>query len=81
LSVVRQRVGGDLPTGDAAALGRLSTLREIVDALREAAVPTTAPSADQPETPVVSREPEPVELRRLALRTVNAPAPGLAMSG
>lgn len=81
LSVVRQRVGGDLPTGDAAALGRLSTLREIVDALREAAVPTTAPSADQPETPVVSREPEQVELRRLALRTVNAPAPGLAMAG
>ncbi len=80
LSVVRQRVG-DLPTGDVAALGRLSTLREIVDALTEAAAPTTAPSADQPETPVVSREPEPVELRRLALRTVDASAPGLEMAG
>ncbi|MGX1123111.1 acyl transferase domain-containing protein/NADP-dependent 3-hydroxy acid dehydrogenase YdfG [Streptomyces ambofaciens] len=80
LSVVRQRVG-DLPTGDVAALGRLSTLREIVDALTDAAAPAHAPSAAQAEAPVVSRESEPVELRRLVPRTVDAPAPGLEMAG
>ncbi|OWA00280.1 beta keto-acyl synthase [Streptomyces sp. CS113] len=80
LSVVRQRVG-DLPTGDVAALGRLSTLREIVDALTNAAAPAGAPSPAQAETPVVSREPEPAQLRRLTLRTVEAPAPGLEMAG
>ncbi|MFD6194266.1 SDR family oxidoreductase [Streptomyces sp. NPDC060275] len=80
LSAVRQRVG-DLPTGDVAALGRLSTLREIVDALTQAAGPAAAASVAQPEDHVVSREPRPVEVRRLALRTVNAPAPGLEMAG
>ncbi|MCC8454479.1 type I polyketide synthase [Streptomyces rochei] len=86
LSAVRQRVG-DLPTGDVAALGRLSTLREIVDALKAAVAPAAAPSAAaappdvEPDTAVASREPEPVELRRLALRTVHAPAPGLEMAG
>ncbi|MFU0243439.1 phosphopantetheine-binding protein, partial [Streptomyces scabiei] len=80
LSVVRQRVG-DLPTGDVAALGRLSTLREIVDALTDVAASAGAPSAAQAEAPVVRREPEPVELRRLALRTVDAPAPGLETAG
>lgn len=80
LSAVRQRVG-DLPTGDVAALGRLSTLREIVDALTEAADPAPAPPAAEPENRVVRREPEPVPLRRLAVRTVPAPAPGLEMAG
>jgi acyl carrier protein len=79
LSAVRQRVG-DLPTGDVAALGRLGTLREIVDALRDAAAPA-APSAAQPEAAVEGRGPQPPELRRLALRTVPAPAPGLEMAG
>ncbi|MFC8103401.1 SDR family oxidoreductase [Streptomyces sp. NPDC057363] len=86
LSAVRQRVG-DLPTGDVAALGRLGTLREIVDALTTAAAPVAeapAPSeALAPSEPPAVEEgpPEPVELRRLALRTVTAPAPGLEMAG
>ncbi|MDT0609143.1 SDR family oxidoreductase [Streptomyces lancefieldiae] len=80
LSAVRQRVG-DLPTGDVAALGRLSTLREIVDALTEAVAPVAEPSAPA-EVPAVSPEQaESAEVRRLVLRTVNAPAPGLETAG
>ncbi|TKA01725.1 type I polyketide synthase [Actinacidiphila oryziradicis] len=83
LSAVREQVG-DLPEGDVAELGKLRTLREIVDAFTTSASPVRKSVAVQ-EIPAVRRELEGLEeqvvLSRLAVRTLNAPAPGLAMAG
>ncbi|MDQ0792389.1 acyl transferase domain-containing protein [Streptomyces sp. B1I3] len=94
LSAVRQRVG-DVPTGDIAQLGKLRTLREIVESLApdlgpasaghpvpasEAAAPGRA-AATVPEIPAMRHEPPPRGVpTRLVSRAVRAPASGLAMA-
>ncbi|MDX3855746.1 SDR family oxidoreductase [Streptomyces sp. AK02-01A] len=92
LSAMRERVS-DLPEGDVAELGKLRSLREIVDAFttgtstspRPVQNTVAAPDTNTvavPETPVARQDPaEQVVLSRLIVRALNAPAPGLAMAG
>ncbi|MFF1463199.1 SDR family NAD(P)-dependent oxidoreductase [Streptomyces sp. NPDC058330] len=86
LSAVRRQVG-DLGTEDVGRLGKLRTLREIVEALvpdtRPAGAPeaATAPAA-APEIPTTRTEPAPRgALTRLVPHAVESPAPGLAAAG
>jgi acyl transferase domain-containing protein/NADP-dependent 3-hydroxy acid dehydrogenase YdfG/acyl carrier protein len=89
LSAVRERAG-DLPDGDVGELLKLRSLREIVDAFTADArsARTTretqeipAPRRDAAERAERAERAEPAELTRLAIRTLNAPASGLAMAG
>ncbi len=81
LSAVRERVG-DLPEGDVAQLGKLRTLREIVDALTTSIAPAQDTVAAQALTAAPPQEPEDqTVLTRLAVRALDTPAPGLAMAG
>lgn len=77
LSAVRERAG-DLPDGSVGELLKLRSLRGIVDAFTA----TAPPARTTGETQEIPHEPaERAELSRLAIRTLNAPAPGLAMAG
>ena len=83
LSAVRERAG-DLPDGDVGELLKLRSLREIVDAFTADArpAPTTRETREIPAPRREAAEPaEPAELTRLAVRTLDAPASGLAMAG
>ncbi|MGQ4488357.1 SDR family NAD(P)-dependent oxidoreductase [Streptomyces sp. SAS_281] len=88
LSAVRREVG-DLASGDVGRLGRLRTLREIVDALVTGPTPVEAPAAvaeaGAPEDagfPVPdARSGEDVTLTRLVPHLVETPASGLATAG
>ncbi|MFC8535716.1 SDR family NAD(P)-dependent oxidoreductase [Streptomyces sp. NPDC057249] len=88
LSAVRREVG-DLASGDVGHLGRLRTLREIVDALVTGAAPVEAPAAvAEPGAPEGAGFPVPdarsgedVPLTRLVPRLVETPASGLATAG
>ncbi|WP_405763417.1 SDR family oxidoreductase [Streptomyces sp. NBC_01420] len=81
LSAVRRQVG-DLATGDVGRLGRLRTLREIVDALGDVTAPDDVPAAS-PGSDVVERtEPsKDVMLTRLVPRLVESAASGLVTAG
>ncbi|MGW4234443.1 SDR family NAD(P)-dependent oxidoreductase [Streptomyces sp. NPDC004980] len=83
LSAVRRQVG-DAPTGDIARLGKLRTLREIVDALTPGSgtgTGTPSPEAAVPKIPAMRDAPPPrAGLTRLVPRSVEAPASGLAMA-
>jgi acyl transferase domain-containing protein/NADP-dependent 3-hydroxy acid dehydrogenase YdfG/acyl carrier protein len=80
LSAVREQAG-DLPDGNVGELLKLRSLREIVDAFTADARPAGT-TRETPEIPAPRREPaERAELSRLAVRTLDAPAPGLAMAG
>ncbi|MGP3750763.1 SDR family NAD(P)-dependent oxidoreductase [Streptomyces sp. IBSNAI001] len=94
LSAVRERVG-EQASGDVGELLKLRTLRQIVEAFTAATAPADATTPD-PTAPVTAPEPdhaipaprhEPVrtaelttELTRLAVRTVETPAPGLTLA-
>ncbi|NEA18956.1 phosphopantetheine-binding protein, partial [Streptomyces halstedii] len=91
LSAVRRRVG-DLATEDVGRLGKLRTLREIVQALTEAAgavpsgspapkIPTAPDIPTTPDIPTRSGRQEATALTRLVPRTVEAPASGLMTAG
>ncbi|TDC22841.1 SDR family oxidoreductase [Streptomyces sp. 8K308] len=81
LSAMRERVG-DLPEGDVAQLGRLRTLREIVDALTASTAPVQDTVAAQVPTAAQPQESKhQTVLTRLAVRVLDTPAPGLAMAG
>ncbi|WP_405901394.1 SDR family NAD(P)-dependent oxidoreductase [Streptomyces sp. NBC_00727] len=81
LSAVRRQVG-DLATGDVGHLGRLRTLREIVDALVDVTAPGEASSAS-PGSGVLDRAepPEDVTLTRLVPRLAESSASGLVTAG
>ncbi|MFE9171928.1 SDR family NAD(P)-dependent oxidoreductase [Streptomyces kebangsaanensis] len=95
LSAVRRSVG-DVATGDVGELGRLRTLREIVEALTAAGRPAGAPVPDSPavtgspagtaaavpEIPAMRTGSEQeTALTRLVPRAVESPASGLATAG
>ncbi|NEC66015.1 type I polyketide synthase [Streptomyces sp. SID9727] len=88
LSAVRREVG-DLASGDVGHLGRLRTLREIIDALVTGPAPVEAPAAvpedGAPEgagSPVPdAHSGEDVTLTRLVPHLVETPASGLATAG
>ncbi|MEU8701219.1 SDR family oxidoreductase [Streptomyces sp. NPDC048680] len=95
LSVVRRQVG-DVATGDVGQLGKLRTLREIVDTLTAGAATPEAPGPATHDVPaprtdaVTPAVPEAREragsgeeapLTRLVPRTVESPASGLATAG
>ncbi|TFI31263.1 SDR family oxidoreductase [Streptomyces sp. 4R-3d] len=96
LSAVRRKVG-DVATGDVGQLGKLRTLREIVDALTMTGRPPESPVPDSPAVtapPAVTRPPASPEipamrtgseqltaLTRLVPRAVESPASGLATPG
>lgn len=92
LSAVRQRVG-DVATGDIGQLGRLRTLREIVEALTAAGRTPGAPAPDSPavtgpravpKIPAMrtgSGSGQETALTRLVQRAVESPASGLATAG
>ncbi|MEV8341369.1 SDR family NAD(P)-dependent oxidoreductase [Streptomyces niveus] len=96
LSAVRREVG-DVATGDIGQLGKLRTLREIVDALTMTGRPPEAPVPDSPAVTgpsAVTRPPALPEipamrtgsgqltaLTRLVPRAVESPASGLATPG
>ncbi|MEH0558343.1 MULTISPECIES: SDR family NAD(P)-dependent oxidoreductase [Streptomyces] len=95
LSAVRERVG-EQASGDVGELLKLRTLRQIVEAFTAATAPADAtipaptapvavPEADHAipaprHEPVRTAEPA-TELTRLAVRTVETPAPGLTLAG
>ncbi|WUT00974.1 SDR family NAD(P)-dependent oxidoreductase [Streptomyces sp. NBC_00708] len=86
LSAVRRQVG-DVASGDVGRLGRLRTLREIVDALVSGPAPTppAATGSAAPEgagSPVPDTRPgKDVPLTRLVPRLVESPASGLVTAG
>ncbi|GAA3368106.1 type I polyketide synthase [Streptomyces sannanensis] len=95
LSAVRRSVG-DVATGDVGQLGKLRTLREIVEALTAAGRPPVVPAPDSPavaESPVKTAAAVPeipamrtgsgreTALTRLVPRAVESPASGLATAG
>ncbi|WP_228447475.1 type I polyketide synthase [Streptomyces paludis] len=86
LSAVRRQVG-DVAAGDVSRLGKLRTLREIVEALTTGSnpeVPDTGSATEVPEPPEASKTPQVTDapaLTRLVPRAVEAPAVGLAMAG
>ncbi|MFF7144197.1 SDR family NAD(P)-dependent oxidoreductase [Streptomyces nodosus] len=95
LSAVRRSVG-DMATGDVGQLGKLRTLREIVEALTAAGRPPGAPAPDSPavdgspagtaaavlEIPAMrTGSGQETALTRLVPRAVESPASGLVTAG
>ncbi|MGW3951117.1 SDR family oxidoreductase [Streptomyces sp. NPDC004752] len=90
LSAVRQRMG-DVATGDVGQLGKLRTLREIVEALTATGRPHETPAPDSPAVTGSPADPQIPAMRtgsgqetaltRLVQRVVESPASGLAMAG
>ncbi|MET4925657.1 SDR family oxidoreductase [Streptomyces sp. PSRA5] len=90
LSAVRRKVG-DMATGNIGQLGKLRTLREIVEALTPAGGPSEAPAPVSPavtgppavpELPAVRTESgQRTALTRLVPRAMESPASGLATAG